>query len=374
MTATGFTVGALVVGGKDAPRRLVRHADLLAAYADGTQIDRGHTGEAYLSHFVFGPDYRDHHRANRGSVAGYAGPCGCRWLVLDLDRPDPAAALTDARRLVAFLHQRYPEAEGAVPIWFSGWKGFHVAVELAHDPPPAVGFPLVARTLAEQLARTAGVVIDTGVYDTARIIRLPNTRHPKTGLFKRLLGADDLFRVDVAGVLAHARHPAGDGLPAVPRSIPQLAADWHDAERVAASASAARAAVRRDAGPAEARAPRFLVDFLRFGVDEGERHAVLFRCAAWLAEQGASPSLCHALLTEPGCDVGLAPRDVTRQIACGVDHARRQRGDADDPRPDPAVDPDGFERWAIRREADPLPPGALDFPFGALAPAGGGAA
>jgi hypothetical protein len=36
---------------------------------------------------------------------------------------------------------RYPETVGDVPVWFSGSKGFHVAVELAHKPPPAVAFP-----------------------------------------------------------------------------------------------------------------------------------------------------------------------------------------------------------------------------------------
>jgi len=33
------------------------------------------------------------------------------------------------------------------------------------------------------------------------------------------------------------------------------------------------------------------------------------------------------------------------------------------------VDPDDVaERWAIQHENDPLPPGVLDFPFGANAP------
>ena len=73
-------------------------------------------------------------------MAGFAGPCWCRWLVLDIDRADLVDALADARRLVQTIHQRYPEMEGDVPVYFSGGKGFHVLVELAHNPPPAVGF------------------------------------------------------------------------------------------------------------------------------------------------------------------------------------------------------------------------------------------
>jgi hypothetical protein len=357
-----FNVGAFVLGAPTSPRALVRHADLLTAYADGAIEDER---EAYLSHFVFGEELQRYFAANRNSVAGFAGPCWCRWLVLDIDRPDLAAALADARRLVGFLAERYGTDP---PVWFSGSKGFHVAVELVHRPPPSVTFPAVARTFAEALARAAGVEIDRAVYDRNHIIRLPNTRHPKTGLFKRRIDADDLFRLDIDGIRRHAAHPAGDGIPAV-RSCPaNLAGDWHEAGQVTARATEARDARRGAcARIPDERAPRYLIEFLRFGVPVGERHTTLFRCAAWLTEQGAPPSLVHALLTEPGCDVGLMPKDVERQIRCGIEHAQRQRV-VTDPRPDPIADPDAFEAWAIRHEDDPLPPGAMDFPFGALAP------
>jgi hypothetical protein len=335
---------------------------LLTAYADGEIDDER---ESYLSHFVFAGEMRRHYEANRHSVAGFSGPCWCRWLVLDIDRPELAAALDDARRLVSGLYQRYPETVGDVPVYFSGSKGFHVLVELAHDPPPAVGFHHTARTFAEMTAGRAGIQIDTSIYDLAHIIRLPNTRHPRTGLHKRRIDSDALFVLDVPGILAHAAHPAGDGIPSGP--VPELLADdWREAERTAARATEARAEIRRDAGT-DSRAPRYFVDFLRFGVDPGDRHATLFRCAAWLTEQGSPASLVVALLTEPGRDVGLTPADVDRQIRCGIEHARRQRGPAPDPRPDPTADPDAFERWAIEHESDPLPSGATDFPFGASA-------
>lgn len=369
MTPTPADVGAYVLGPPTAPRALARHADLLAAYADGVMLDRGEDREAYLSHFAFGPEMPAHYAASRNSVAGFAGPCRCRRLVLDIDRADPAAALADARKLVAFLHQRYPEAEGDVPVYFSGGKGYHVLVDLAHNPPPAVGFHRTARAFAEAVAARAGVTIDSTIYDLAHLIRLPNTRHPKTGLYKRRIDADALFRLDPGGIRYHARHPAGDGMPAARRCPAMLAGDWHEAEQDAARTAAARAARRgTEAGTPDARAPRYFVDFLRFLTEPGERHRTVFRCAAWLTEQGAPASLCFALLTEPGRDAGLSPADVGRQIACGIDHARRQRGPAVDAPPDPDADPDAFERWAIEHEADPLPSGAPDFPFGAAAP------
>src|SRR5262245_39948092 len=210
MIVLPFNVGAYVLGATHNPRALVRHDDLLTAYADGAMAERDETREAYLSHFAFGLEMRTHHAANRHSVAGYVGPCWCRRLVLDIDRPDLAEALADARRLVAMIHDRYPEAEGDVPVWFSGGKGFHVAIELAHHPPPAVGFQHVARTFAGAIAARAGVRIVTGIYDANHIVRLPNTRHPRTGLLKRRIDAGALFQLDLTGILELAKHPASD--------------------------------------------------------------------------------------------------------------------------------------------------------------------
>lgn len=323
----------------------------LTAYADATLEDER---EAYLSHFAFGAEMQSHYSANRQSVAGFAGPCWCRWLVLDLDRADLAAALADARKLVTALYHRYPETVGDVPVYFSGGKGFHVLVELAHNPPPAVGFHRTARTFAELLAARAEVRIDTSIYDIAHIIRLPNTRHPRTGLFKRFIASESLFQMKPAGILEHAKRPAGDGIPAV-RTIPaKLADDWREAEAATARAAEARDAHRGAcAGTPDLRAPRYFLDLLRFGVDEGERHQTLFRCAAWLTEQGAPPSLVAALLAEPGCDVGLTPKDVDRQIACGIEHARRQRtGQGEGGTPKYVVGTDVFNSWLADLERE----------------------
>jgi len=160
VTTDCHNVGAYVLGAPTSPRALVRHADLLTAYADGAIDDER---EAYLSHFVFGAEMTAHYGANRNGVAGFAGPCGRRRLVLDIDRADLVDALADARRLVTAIHKRYPEVEGDAPVYFSGGKGFHVLVELAHNPPPAVGFQRVARTFAEALAARAGVKIDAAI-------------------------------------------------------------------------------------------------------------------------------------------------------------------------------------------------------------------
>jgi hypothetical protein len=353
MSEPRYNIGAFVRGAVHAPRALRQHAELLNAYADDDSIDNA---EAYLSHFIFGAEMRKHYGANRQSVAGFVGSCWCRWLILDIDRSDGAEALADAWKLVAMLHERYAEMSDSIAVWFSGSKGFHIGIDLAHNPPPAIGFHRTARTLAEGLAALAGVKIDTSIYDINHIVRLPNTRHSKTGLYKRRIDADAMLHLNIDAIRKLAEHPAGDGIPTVRTCPPPLAEDWRAAEERAARATEERAARRAEvAGIPDNRAPRWFLEFIRFDTPEGERHATLFRAAAYATEQGCPPSFVFALLSESGCDLGLMPKDVARQIQCGIDHARRQCGEIADPR-------------IITGASDgTFPADALDFPFGALA-------
>jgi len=321
VTDSPFVCGLAVKGPTNSDRIRVGHEPTLTVYADG----EGEPGEAYLSHFVFGPEMREHFRANGGSPAGFAGPCVARHVVLDIDRPDLNDALADCRKLVQTVLRRYPELGDDPPVYFSGNKGFHVLVELAHRPAPAVGFHRVAKTYCERLAALAGVAIDGGIYDLVRIVRLPNTRHPKSDLFKRRVPCECLFKLDLAAVLEMAKLPSGDGIPAVRRAVPQLALDWAKAEAATTDAATVRAAVRAVTGNRDTRVPKFFMDFLRLGTLQGERHVTLFRVAAWMTEQGAGDDFTRLFLTEAAGDLGLPPADVARQIQCGVGHALKQR-------------------------------------------------
>jgi hypothetical protein len=359
---TPYNIGAFVLGPPSSPRMLVKHADLFLAYSRGEMAERGEMREAYLSHFIYSDEMQRHYVENHNSVAGYAGPCWCRYLIVDIDRDDLSAALTDARRLVAAIRERYGIDD--LPVWFSGSKGFHVAVELAHQPPPAVGFHRAAKAFAMMIAETTQIQIDSSVYDLVHIIRLPNTQHPKTGLYKRLIAVDDLMRISVDGIRQHAARPGADDMPEWAGDIDRLAGDWRNAEEVVRRDADRQVMIRSAAATQpDRRAPKWFLDFLRFGVEVGERHKTLFRCAAWLVEQGAPPSLCYALLMEPGCDVGLSPKDVERQIRCGIEHAMKQRVDQI-PNLTDIEQYDAAERWYIMHEGDPLPPDATSFDFG----------
>jgi hypothetical protein len=167
--------GFRIVGACTEARRWVNADAAFDGYAacDGrAEVDR----EAYLSAFTFGGDFREL-LTEVGSCRGYDGACGACWLWFDIDRPDDlAAALADARRLALSLVERYRLDDVDVLAFYSGAKGFHVALPTAlWGPEASTQFHRAARRLAEQLAARVSVAIDAGIYDKVRPFRAPNT-------------------------------------------------------------------------------------------------------------------------------------------------------------------------------------------------------
>src|SRR5262249_35944806 len=151
----------------------------------------------YLSHFVFGRDFAEH-LERTGSEAAYDGPCGADWLHWDIDRPgDLEHALRDARRLAGAILHRYCELdEGDLPVFLSGGKGMHVGIPTSlWGPTPSSRFHETARRFALAIAERAGIVVDGTIYSKTRLFRAPNSRHPKTGLYKRRLDLDELMHL-----------------------------------------------------------------------------------------------------------------------------------------------------------------------------------
>jgi len=314
MTATPF--GFRILGACTEERRLVDHDAAFFAYAsldDRAEVER----EAYLSAFTFGPDFRELLESN-GSCRGFDRACWSAWLWFDIDRADLDAALKDARRLVLWLVERYRLDDDALLIFFSGSKGFHVGLPSAlWGPEPSPTFNRGFRRLAERIAEVISVGIDTGVYDKVRAFRAPNSRHPKTGLFKRRLSLDELQGLSLDGIRLLAGKPKPFDLPTVPPFCEQAKADWLAAVQSVEKDQEAKAR-RHTATNGKPTLNRLTLDFIRDGAGEGDRHRLLYSAARNLGEFGCPPALAHALLNEPALDSGLAPREVNRQIECGL--------------------------------------------------------
>jgi hypothetical protein len=317
--------GFRVVGHKAGKRRLVDWRAAFAAYAEcdpAAQLER----EAYLSHFVFGRDFAEYLEREL-TEKGYSGPCGADWLYWDIDRPgDLALALCDAGRLARAILDRYRELdEEDLLIFLSGGKGAHIGIPIVWHPEPSRHFNAIAKLFCSHLAEEAKLVIDGLIYSKTRLFRAPNSRHPKTGLFKRRLSLDEVTHLKPEAIVDLARHPEPFRIPSGPALCLSAADDWAKARRVVERQAERHAAPRDGDGKLSA----FVRRFIRDGELEPDRRAVsTFRAAAELAELYESQgfdALAHALLSEAALDSGLSPSEAKRQIDCGLSHSRRKQ-------------------------------------------------
>lgn len=330
-----FRFGFRVVGGRTEERKLTDFASAFAGHLHND--DRADNGkEVYLSSFLFSDDFREYLKTH-GTTKGFTGPTWSSWLWFDIDREDDIdAAVSDARRLVKFLCERWQINADVLLIFFSGSKGFHVGLPTAlWDPQPAAIFHSYAKHFATCLASLAEVEIDNGVYDRVRLFRAPNSRHQKTGRHKRRLTSDEFFTMSSAAILTQADTPAESQLPQSVSLNDRAADDWNDA--VLHVNTQAEAAGQKRRGHADtsglftddgataagddtevARLNALTLAFIKEGALSGDRHRLLYSAACNLAEFGCPADLAFALLTEPARDSGLSPSDVRRQINCGL--------------------------------------------------------
>jgi hypothetical protein len=228
-SSNALPFGFRIVGSCQNDRRLVDWSAAFLAYCDCD--DRAQVeSEAYLSAFCFGFEFAE--LLNRtGSPKGYAGECWSAWLWLDIDRDDIEQARIDAGKLAGTLVERFELAGNELLIFFSGSKGFHIGLPLSvcGSPRPSNEFHSVCRRLAEQIATLSNVAIDSGVYDRVRAFRAPNSRHAKTGRYKRLLTLDELFMLPSSKIIELAADPIPFDIPKLPRPDGQAVRDWQAA-------------------------------------------------------------------------------------------------------------------------------------------------
>lgn len=177
--------------------------------------------ECYATIFCFADDiflYMQEHRVDgRPSVAGYDGRVWAAFLPLDIDAHPPVVTLEDAlalaRRTYSLLTERWHVPAAALHPYFSGAKGFHLLIDTrvfgrltpAHDLHRV--FSHLRLQILRQLPERARPLFDLAIGDKVRLLRLPNTRHGGSGLYKVALTAEELLHASVADVSALARTP-----------------------------------------------------------------------------------------------------------------------------------------------------------------------
>jgi hypothetical protein len=210
----------------------------------------------------------EHRVGGRPSIAGYDGRLWAPFLPFDVDAHPPAATLDDARgrarRIHDLLTRRWQAPPAAVHAYFSGAKGFHMLVDVRAfgRVAPAADlhrvFTRLRLAVLRELPDEARTLFDLAIGDAVRLLRLPNTRHATSGLFKIPLAPDELLDRTAAEIVTLAR---------APRPLVRVAAAGREPhEDVAgrqAPARAAGAASRARAHLSHGRATRTRQNLLR---------------------------------------------------------------------------------------------------------------
>jgi hypothetical protein len=103
-----------------------------------------------------------------------------RTLAFDFDAKDDLnRARQDALTLIQRLRETLKVKPNQVEIYFSGMKGFTVLLKMQKALPPYKVGHLALNILGENLS-----TLDPSLYNPSRILRIPNTRHQVSGLFK----------------------------------------------------------------------------------------------------------------------------------------------------------------------------------------------
>jgi len=118
----------------------------------------------------------------------------------DFDSEDDLQkSLDDVRKFLDYFDFKHYQ------LWFSGSKGFHIYVPFGYFGLPADGkLTKILRSLAHRLKKDFPT-LDTSIYNANRKFRVPNSRHPKTSLYKVLTD----HKLYIEDIKAMAHHPQG---------------------------------------------------------------------------------------------------------------------------------------------------------------------
>ena len=150
--------------------------------------------ETYITMFPFTKDILDYVKIN-GSIKGYKGKHACTYLAIDIDNEtDLESARVSAMEVIRRLNDLYSISPDELFIYFSGGKGFHIYLADRLLGIQNRFFDNLGESVKVFISKKlAGISdVDLDIYEDHRIIRVVNSRHAKTGLYKIELSYEDL--------------------------------------------------------------------------------------------------------------------------------------------------------------------------------------
>jgi KaiC/GvpD/RAD55 family RecA-like ATPase len=154
----------------------------------------------YVSVYNYNEEQKQKFEKNH-SVAGIKDVTTNK-LIFDFDSKNIDQARKDAIAVINRLNKIKPFNsinDSNTQIFFSGGKGFHVVIDTQYTFTPKK-----AKTFATKIAKDLKT-FDSVVYNANRILRLPYTKHPESGLYKTPLTLSELEDLSVDNILDLAK-------------------------------------------------------------------------------------------------------------------------------------------------------------------------
>ena len=167
----------------------------------------------YVSIFKYNNSHKDIIKKT-GSISGIKDVTTDN-LIWDFDSSDLEKARTDT---VTLCHRLVDECNvelDQLQIYMSGSKGFHVKLHIDGEITPDQ-FKQATCTLAESLE-----TFDPVVCDPARILRLENTKHPKSGLYKIPLTVEEIDTMSIDEIRSLAKNKRSIEFSKTPVVLPK---------------------------------------------------------------------------------------------------------------------------------------------------------
>jgi hypothetical protein len=242
---------------------------------------------------------------------------------LDIDAPDLEQAKNEALKACDLLMEHLAVSPGSLCLFFSGAKGFHVLVPRVIFGEP--DYPRVLRIwqpLARRLSKEGVSHSDLGVYQTSRVLRLPNSINSKTGLYKVPLEYKELRDLGLEHVLSVARSPREEDSMAVPEESPKAVGWFQDAVKWCERREARRAARPQARNFREGwRIPPCVRSIEGATLPDGVRHEAYFVLAKFYARIGMHPAEAIGRIREiDGRRPIRDPDYIKRMVRYGREH------------------------------------------------------
>lgn len=171
----------------------------------------------YATYFFYSDEILTYMSAQPSScnptLAGFQGKVWAPYFPVDLDHSDLSLVLESAKNLLSLFLYRWQVDPNGVQVYFSGSKGFHLMLDtrLFGRIYPSKSLPRLfdslRRHIAQELPSEQRETLDLSIKDRLRLLRLPNTIHEESGLYKVLIPSELLYTAHPEEVKELARKP-----------------------------------------------------------------------------------------------------------------------------------------------------------------------